>query len=73
MLALLKYFRAETVAPEGSEQSASETMQEWLYSRMETNSDNSESGIHLQLEYSVCFSSPMMGKMGDIKRNLLKR
>lgn len=27
----------------------------------------SESGINLQLEYSVCFSSPLLGKIGEIQ------
>lgn len=44
-------------------------MQGWLYSRMETNPENivmplSESGIDLQLESSVCFSPPLLGKIG---------
>lgn len=39
---------------------------------METNPENivmplSESGIDLQLEYSLCFSSPLLEKIGKIK------
>lgn len=47
-------------------------MQGWLYGRMETNPENtvmplSESGIDLQLEYSECFFTPLLGKIGKIQ------
>lgn len=73
MLALPKHGKeVETKGPKGSTWFMSGNHAGGGYNRMGADPDGivlalRRPGMHLHWEYSVCFSSPLLGKAGEIK------